>query len=272
MLSTAIIGYGYVGKSMEKIFPESYIYNEGAFKRGAAVRVNEHDVAIVCVPTPEDGDGACNTSIVEYVVKWVKCPYIIIKSTVPPGTTDKLIRKYKKKIVFSPEFVGEGKYWIPEWKYPSATDPSHHPFQVIGGNDKVTRVMYDLFLSAVGPAVRILQTSARNAEAMKYCDNIYGAMKVVWANEMFESLRAMGVDYRAVRELFLNDPRMSEMHTAVYVESRGYGGKCYPKDIKAFIEHSKKHHYEPKFLQSIDENNDRLKEKSKCIKGGRGDN
>lgn len=270
MLSTAIVGYGYVGKSMEKIFPESYIYNEGAIKRGCAARVNEQDVAIVCVPTPEK-DGECDTSIVEYVVKWVRCPYIIIKSTVPPGTTDRLVKKYNKRVVFSPEFVGEGKYWIPEWKYPSAIDPSHHPFQVLGGEESVTQVMYDLFLSAVGPTVRILQTSAKNAEAMKYCDNIYGAMKVVWANEMFEALKAMDVDYRAVRELFLNDPRMSEMHTAVYVENRGYGGKCYPKDIKAFIKHSKKHHYTPKFLQAIDESNDRLKALTEYIKGGRGD-
>lgn len=266
MLSTAIVGYGYVGQSMEKLFPESYIYNEGALKRGCAARVNEQDVAIICVPTPENGDGECDTSIVEYVVRWVRSPFIVIKSTVPPGTTDRLARKYKKKIVFSPEFVGEGSYWIPEWKYLSATDPSHHPFQVLGGDSRTTRVIYDLFLSAVGPTVRILQTNARNAEAMKYCDNIYGAMKVVWANEMFEALRSMGVDYRAVRELFLNDPRMSEMHTAVYVENRGYGGKCYPKDLSAFIQHSKKHHYQPKFLEAIDEANKRLKALSKTLR------
>lgn len=259
-MQKSIIGYGYVGKSMQKIFKDAYIYNDGERKIGTAKGVNETDLAIICVPTPIGEDGECDTSIVEYVINWIKCPYILIKSTVPPGTTDMLREKYGKRICFSPEFVGEGNYWIPEWKYLDPIDPTKHPFQIIGGEKEDTKVLYDEFLDVLGPCVRILQTSASVAEAVKYADNIYGAMKVVWANEMYSALQAMGVDYREVRELFLHDPRMSEMHTAIF-ENRGYKGKCYPKDVKAFIRSSEQHDYIPYFLREIDNSNERLIQK-----------
>src|SRR5574340_22671 len=108
-MKTAIIGFGYVGKSVKSLFPDSLIYDPAQKEISAAKEaINKCAAAFVCVPTNQLPDGSCDTSIVEETVEWLETGLIIIRSTVKPGTTQKLIEKYpKKNIVFQPEFVGE---------------------------------------------------------------------------------------------------------------------------------------------------------------------
>jgi len=97
----ALIGYGYVGKGMHKIFPDAILYD---IDKGSKDEVNQNaELAIVCVPTPIAEDGSCDASIVEEAVCWLNTPYILIKSTVSPGTTD----KFRKKFVFLPNILGK---------------------------------------------------------------------------------------------------------------------------------------------------------------------
>lgn len=147
MYTVSIIGYGYVGKGMHRLFKnwvtavyspheESTIKTEFGVVPNSKEECNKTDLAVVCVPTKMMESGQCDTSIVQETVKWLKTPLILLKSTVEPRTTDKLVKEMRKRIAFSPEYMGEGKYFTPPWLYPDPVDPTSHGFMVIGGEPK----------------------------------------------------------------------------------------------------------------------------------------
>jgi UDPglucose 6-dehydrogenase len=272
MSKIAIVGYGFVGKGMHRLFGDDVmaIYDPftddlKAFPTTGTTKkaVNNCELAIVCVPTKEKADGSCDTSLVEEAIKWLKVPLILIKSTVEPGTTDKLRKKYKKNIAFSPEYMGEGKYFVPPWKYPDPREAKLHTFQIFGGPREVTKKILDIFVRVMGPHVFYAQTDAKTAEVVKYMINSWGAMKVTFANEWYDICEALGVDYREVRELWALDSRVEKMHTAVFPDKRGYGGKCFPKDVSAIIEATKRAAYRPKLMETIKSLNKEFSKKSK---------
>jgi UDPglucose 6-dehydrogenase len=266
MKSVAVIGYGYVGKAMTSFFKDHYdviVYDpnisqveKGATLVGAMSEVNSCDVAVVCVPTPRDELGHCDTSVVEDVVSWIECDLIILKSTVDVGTTDRLITESGKKIVFSPEYCGESSYWTP---YKFHTDVKHTPFFIFGGEKSSTSSCVDLYMPIVGPTKTYAQTTALEAETAKYMENVFYASKIVFCYEMNEVCNAVGADYNEVRELWLLDPRINRMHTAVFAANdRPFGGKCLPKDTSALVSMAKRNGYEAKFLSEILNSNERI--------------
>ncbi|MBZ5513954.1 MAG: hypothetical protein LAN62_03755 [Acidobacteriia bacterium] len=111
----AIVGYGVVGRALAKLFDgdkgsaevavyDRFIPSMNTADRKAAIQAC--DLAFIAVPTPEGCDGACDVSAVEEVVSWVEPP-MCLKSTVPPGTVDRLVKATGKRICFSPEVHGE---------------------------------------------------------------------------------------------------------------------------------------------------------------------
>lgn len=245
----AVIGVGYVGKGMLKIFPDAIQYDEPQ-GIGTQGEVNECDMAIVCVPTPMLEDKSCDTSIVEEVVSWLETPLILIKSALEPGTADRLKEEYDKRIVVSPEYMGESHYWMPP-KYPDPKNPISHGFVILGGEDKDCSVVADLMIPILGPATRFRFVSCLEAEVIKYAENTWGAMKVTFANELREICEALGANWHKVREGWLDDPRVEPMHTAVFKNKKGYGGKCFPKDTWAFYRVAQKNGYDPMLLQAM---------------------
>jgi len=256
-----IVGYGYVGKAFHRVFPDAKIYNRHAKDiNRQRIKLNKCDLVIISAPTPTDKDGwSCNTSMVEEHIKWLNCEVILIKSTVPPGTTDYFRKKYKKRICFSPEYIGEGNYFTPFWKYPDPVNPISHGFMIIGGEKKDTEFVVDVFIKKMGPHTFFYQTDARTAEFIKYMENVWGAMKVTWANEMYECAKALGVNYHEAREGWALDPRVEKMHTAVFKKKRGFAGKCFPKDLRAFISECKKAGYKPTLLEEVVKVNNRIR-------------
>jgi UDPglucose 6-dehydrogenase len=247
-----IIGYGYVGKAFHKIFAGAKIYNRYSKDLDKEKQeINSCDLVILSVPTPTGKDGwSCDYSLVEEYVKWITVP-ICIKSTIAIGTTDYLKKKYGKRICFSPEYVGEGHYFTPPWKYPDPQDPISHPFMIIGGDKKDTSFVVDVFIRKLGPHTFFYQTNAKTAEFIKYMENVWGATKVTWSQVMYQCAQALGVDFNEAREGWALDPRVEKMHTAVFVKSRGYSGKCFPKDVRAFIKTVKDHGYNPTLLEEV---------------------
>lgn len=239
----AIIGHGYVGKAMHKIFPDALIYDTNPFEaKNTMAEINRDcGLAIICVPTPmKDGDtefASVDTSIVENVLKEVDTPLVLIKSTVPPGFTESANKKFGdgKQICFSPEYVGEGKYWISEWKYMSPTDPRTHEFQIIGGDPVTAEKICNYFVQKLGPEKTYYLISSTEAEIIKYMENCWGAMKVIFAQEFYDLCQKLGASYIKVREGWALDNRVEKMHTAVFVDNRGFGGKCYPKDLNGIV-------------------------------------
>lgn len=251
-MKIAIIGYGYVGQAMHKMFGDMVHAIYDPYKnKDSKEKNNECDLAIVCVPTPMSEDGHCDTCLVEEAVEWLETPLILIKSTVAVGTTDRLIAKTKKKIAFSPEYVGESKYFTPPWLYPDPEAPLSHGFMVIGGDDKTTQDVADIFIRKMGPHTKMVFLTAKEAEAVKYWENIWGATKVIFCNAMSDYLESLGLNYYRVREGWASDPRVERMYTAVFGDARGFSGKCFPKDLRAFIHSVEESGTDPTLLKTI---------------------
>lgn len=262
-MKIAIVGYGYVGKGMHRLFkdkvvaiydpivPEKLAYQSEVLINPDRNYTKECDLTIVSVFTAMDEDGKCDTSIVEEVIDWIQSPLILIKSTIQPGTTDKLIEKTGKRIVFSPEYLGEGKYFVPFWQYPDPLDPTSHGFMVLGGKQEDTEEVIGMMIRLMGPHTKFYQMAAKEAECVKYWENIWGAMKVIFSNHMYDCLKSLGVDYYKTREGWVADPRVERMHTAVFKDARGFSGKCYPKDLRAFIYSVEQSGFNPKLLKMI---------------------
>lgn len=266
MKRIAVVGaMGYVGKAIRNVFGKHFglALVDPAIKRDMGEQrqsANECDLAVICVPTPMKEGGEVDISIVEEAVVWIETPLILIKSTIPPGTVDFLKEKYGKRIVFSPEYIGQGLYTVPWWKdkgYPHPTDISYHDFQIFGGDRTDTREVLEYFKRVLGPDCKYIQTDSTTAELCKYFENAWGATKVTFCNEFAKIAGAFGVDYDELRELWLLDGRVERMHTAVFKESRGFGGKCYPKDVNGIVKASESKGYIPKLLKTVLEvNND----------------
>lgn len=257
MNNVAIVGVGYVGKAYAKLFPDAYLYD---INMGTKEGVNACDLAIISVPTPMSPDGSCDLSIIEDVLSWLNTPLILIKSTVPPGTTKKLKEQTGKRICHSPEYIGEGGYFIPFWKYPHPTESKYHDFMIIGGDPKDREDILQIFYPVLGATKTYYQVDETTSELIKYMENCAIATKVTLCNEFYNIAGAFGVSYDQLREGFVLDKRQGEMFTLVYKDKRGFGGKCLPKDVNGIIHASRKAGYDPKFLQDVVTNNERIKE------------
>ena len=274
-----IVGYGYVGKAMSRFFASHYDvvvwdpayahpmkilppaateHTRNAYVRFAMTKesINDCDVAIVAVPTSPREDGSCDVSLVEEAVQLLDVDLIIVKSTVEPGTVDRLKKETGKNIVFSPEYCGESSYWTP---YAFHTDVKETPFFIFGGDPKDTSACIDLYAPIVGPTKIYRQTTALAAEIAKYIENTFYATKILFCYEIKQICDSLGTDYNEARELWLLDPRLNPMHTSVFKDNDlPFSGKCFPKDLSALIAASEKSGYDPKFLKEVKSSNARI--------------
>lgn len=260
-----IVGLGYVGTAMRNFFKdhfETYFIDPVLPNSNSKNEINTCDLAVVCVPTPMSANGEVDLSHVEEVLSWLNTPVILIKSTIPPTTTDSLKSKYGKRIVFSPEYIGEGKYVVQWWKdknYPHPTDMKYHDFQIFGGERKDTNYVIEFFKKVLGPEVKYIQTDSKTAELVKYMENSWGATKVTFCNEFAKIAEVFGIDYNELRELWLLDGRVERMHTVVFEDNRGFGGKCYPKDVNGIVKQSENFGYKPELLTAVLEVNKKIR-------------
>lgn len=245
-----VVGYGYVGKVLVNFFSNHFqviVFDPAYSTHNQHISDNvsfapnlEHlsevDLVVISVPTNMRDDGACDLSIIEETLSTLKNKLILIKSTVLPGTTERLEAKTGKDIAFSPEYIGESSYNMPWWKgYPHPTDMTKHFFHIFGGRPEVTSRIIPFFQRVSGPDCEYWQTDSKTAELVKYTENIFGAYKVTFCNELAKICEHLGINYNGLRELWLRDGRTDRMYTAVFPEKRGFSGKCWPKDLRALI-------------------------------------
>jgi UDPglucose 6-dehydrogenase len=239
-----IVGYGVVGRSMHRLFGDDAAALDVDATVEDRAEINTSDVVFLCVPTPIGPDGACDTSIVEECVRWIEAPQIVIRSTISPGTTDRLRAATGKSILFQPEYIGETP------AHPLA-DVRKHEFVILGGpRDEASRVA-DLYQHYYHSNVRFYFTEARTAELAKYMENSFYAAKVTFCNEFYDLADAFDVDYNELREIWLADPRISRDHTFVYPDNRGFSGKCLPKDVTAIITAARQRGHVSRLLEAI---------------------
>lgn len=275
MKKVAIIGYGYVGKGMHKIFPNALIFDPFYKESASKEQINQEcGLAIVCVPTAPLGMGEqkvnpdekvflpADLSIVRESISWLETEFILIKSTVPPTTTETLRKEFGKKICFSPEYIGEGNYYVPP-HYPDPLDPRKHDFLIVGGDKDDCVDILAYFYKEMGPAKKYLVCSSVEAELVKYMENTWGATKVTFCNEWYDICKQFGGAYEIVREGFLMDSRVEPMHTAVFKDKRGFSGKCFPKDLLAIVAQCEAKGYTPELLKQVWEVNKQMLNKNK---------
>ena len=243
-----IVGQGFVGLAVKIGFEPHYeleTYDKYDKDKSTCDNlfdlVMECDVIFVCVPTPMNKDGSCHTDIVEEVITEINeivletesypyhiKPIVVIKSTVPPGTTDRLHSKNRGiDVIFNPEFLTEMNF-IEDFKNQNRI--------ILGGIRRGTSLLRQVY-SKVFPHATIVKTGAKHAEMVKYFTNCFLATKVSFANEMKVLCDKIGIDYDKVVEYATYDERLGKSHWAVPGPDGdyGFGGHCLPKDISAIV-------------------------------------
>lgn len=250
-MKIGIVGFGHVGNSIYALFPDAVIFDTDK-NIGKKEDINNCDIAYICVPTPTNKDG-CDTSIVENVISWCEAKLLVIRSTVKVGFTDEMREKYKKRIVFQPEYFGETK------NHPFKNEKMI-PWVTLGGEEKDLKILKDLY-EKMGFKVNLCLS--KEAEFAKYLCNTFLAMKVTFANEMYEIAEKLGVNYDVSKSLMLEDPRIGKTHLDVYKDNRGFSGSCFPKDTKALLIQSKKVHAENDLLKATIKVNKKMRKLNK---------
>lgn len=261
-MKIGVIGNGFVGKATQILNSPSinllvYDIDESKCfpKKTNLFDVSGCDLVFICVPTPMNKDGECNTTIVKNVVnelkKLNKELLIVIRSTVPPGTSDEL------DVYFMPEFLTEANwsqdfYNTESWVFGR---PSNH--------DKMFDIkIIELFKSARAHGKikydNLKFVENKEAEMLKYFKNVYLSVEVSFANEIYDYCNKKQIDYDTVLNLVKLDPRITGSHLNVPGPDgkRGYGGTCFPKDINALVFDMKKNGVNPIILDSIIKRND----------------
>ncbi len=260
MTSIGIIGQGFVGSAIReglKAFYTIKAYDldpQKCWNIEDTSSVDEvvcySDIVFVCVPTPMRKDGSCDIRILEnaldnaydslkrhnpdplhsdFLNSQKDKKTFVIKSTVPPGTTEKLSAKFPRiNLCFSPEFLTEAN---------SFSDFKNQTKIIVGGDG--AKVVKQMFRKPF-PRIPIVVTRSETAEMVKYFTNCFLATKVTFANQMYEICEAANIDYDKVCEYALYDTRIGKSHLAVPGPDgdRGFGGHCFPKDLNALIHYA----------------------------------
>jgi UDPglucose 6-dehydrogenase len=225
----------------------------------------EHALFIFnCVGTPPNPDGSCDLSHVWEVSRQIgdliaEYKIIVNKSTVPVGTADEVQRIVRAGIarrglavefdvVSNPEFLKEG----------DAVNDFMKPDRIIVGTDNVrtAKLLETLYAPFARSRDKMIVMGVRSAEMTKYAANVLLATKISFINEVANICERVGADVGAVRRGIGADHRIG--YHFIY-PGVGYGGSCFPKDVKALITTARESGYEPDLIRAVDAVNDRQK-------------
>lgn len=229
------------------------------FSRNVQGALTEARVVFIAVGTPSAADGSADLSGVFQVARDVAANAtgevtVIIKSTVPVGTADKVRAILKESmthgydVVSNPEFLKEG----------AAIDDFLRPDRIVCGlaTDHARKVMEDLYAPLVRSGKPILFMDNRSAELCKYTANAFLATRISFINEIAKLCSAVGADVDAVRRGAGTDSRIG---LRFFFPGAGYGGSCFPKDVKALQETAREHGVELEVVGAVENVNDAQK-------------
>jgi UDPglucose 6-dehydrogenase len=268
-MNIGIIGQGFVGTAVReglKNFYNVFVYDiahdicpKENYRLPVDI-VKNCDIIFQCLPTPMRKSGECDLSIVKSSLDNLerlsssisRNPIVVIKSTVPPGTCERLNEVYKNlNLIFSPEFLTEAN---------SVEDFKNQSRIILGGPRPYTTNVKSMFRKPF-PQIPIVKTGYKTAEMVKYFINNFLSAKVSFANEMYQICNELNIDYDKVTEYALFDQRIGRSHLAVPGPDGdfGYGGHCFPKDIDAMIYLAKNIGLDPMMLEAVREKNNSVR-------------
>jgi len=290
MKRISIIGSGVVGQGVGKGFLENskvifYDVNKNTIEKlksegleatdNLEYAINNSDISFVAVPTPSTEDGIdlsfiekVSEDLSKVISKKNKEHVFVFKSTMVPGTTESIIipnlEKHSRKkanidfgVIFMPEFLTEIAHsWTddPTFKRDFKTEDKI----VIGegSNKKFGDEVENLLKHLNSPIIR---TDYKTAEIIKYANNLRLAASISYFNELYQICEKMGIDGQKVADIVGLDKRIGKYGT---VCGKAFGGKCFPKDLRAMIRHAEKNiGHDPIFLKAIEHVNENMKRK-----------
>lgn len=240
MEKIGIIGQGFVGTAVKEGMKNYYDVrtfdlNGNCNEMSLYTLIENVNETFLCVPTPMRKSGECDLSIVKdclyQISKIIKVLnkkdfIVIIKSTIPPGTTEKLNQEFSNiHVAFNPEFLTEA----------NAVEDYKNQNRIIVGADRPYSSRVKQIFAKAFPKVPIIKTSSTIAETIKYVTNTFLSMKVSYANEIYRLCEGLNIDYDKVIEYARYDDRLGNSHWSVPGPDGdfGFGGHCFPKDIAA---------------------------------------
>jgi len=208
----------------------------------AAEALNKADLSLVCVGTPDKGNGSplltaisqtCQ-DIGQNLAKMDHYHVVVIRSTILPGTIEKMVRPMLEQvsglqagkdfgICFNPEFLREGS---------SIYDFNNPPFTAIGAeDDQSAEIVANIYRQIDAP---IIQTGIKTAEMVKFVSNAFHALKITFANEIGNICKQHGIDGHEVMDIFCRDKKLN-ISSAYLKPGFAFGGSCLPKDLNALL-------------------------------------
>lgn len=244
-MEAAIIGNGMIGNATGVAFGIKKRYDLDPERSTCTLKeAAECDYVFICVPTPTI-DSHCDLSLVEQVIGEIEKlgqPIYILRSTVLPGTADRLMTQLGiDRIVSNPEFLSENT-WENDIKNPDLI--------VIGGRDKYLKQVEGVYRGRY-KGVNTFLTDNITAEMIKYAINVFFATKVTYANKIYDLCQKVGVNYETLKNALYSNRNIAKNHlTIFYKGGRGVRGRCLPKDLEAFTTWSEDPFFENILLAS----------------------
>lgn len=221
-MSVLIIGYGTVGRNLEKelkiLNPDIYDINLIMFNTKKDIK---YDFAFICVDTPLMNDYSLDITQVKNAINDNNADIYIIKSTCPLGTVDKLKEETGKRIIFSPEYYGGTQH----------CNNFTFDFTILGGDKKDCVEVIQLLQECYDGRHIFRITDSKTAELTKFMENSFLATKVSFCNQFYKICEKENINYEELRELFILDKRVGESHTFVYKDKPYWDSHCLNKDV-----------------------------------------
>lgn len=236
---------------LDVLFERNIKANRLKFSTSLEEGLDHGEIIFLALPTPEDDDGSADLSYVLGVAKEIgkqlkEYKVIVDKSTVPVGTSDKVKATIANEtdiafdVVSNPEFLREG----------FAVDDFLKPERIVIGSssERATKLMNKLYKPFVRSGNPILIMDERSAELTKYAANSFLAAKITFMNEIANFCEKVGADVDMVRIGMGTDSRIGKRFLFPGI---GYGGSCFPKDVKALHKSGKEHNHDFEILSSV---------------------
>ena len=240
---------------LEELVKSNCLENRLSFSSNLEKAVQTSEVLFIAVGTPQGNDGAADLKYVYDVAESISkamngYKVIVDKSTVPVGTAEKITEIIKRNtsynfdVVSNPEFLKQG----------NAVEDFLHPDRVVIGSnsDKATLIMQEIYSPFFRTGNRIIVMDVKSAEMTKYAANSFLATKISFMNEIANLCEKVGADAEMVRVGISTDSRIGNKFLFPGI---GYGGSCFPKDVKALIKTGLDNNCEMSIIESADKVN-----------------
>ena len=219
-LTVGIVGCGFVGGALKQ-WLEAYNPSVGVRvsdpPKGFNDDLSDVDVAFVSIHVPTERDGSQDVTLLKEVIKGLPDKPIFVRTTILPGTSERLSRETARRVYFMPEFLTERTAY---------SDFCSQPMVFTAESALLQRIF-------IGK--KFVEMTSFEAEVCKYAHNVFGALKVTYFNGVYDYCQKNNADYGRVLSGILLSGYINDVHTAVPGPDGkfGYGGKCFPKDVNA---------------------------------------